>query len=212
MIPESLKLLRNIDKYELLHDTIATEDDKTNFSFTKVSSFFETLRFCYKYIFFLQKSLEILGLSSDEILSIFKVIAVVLKLGNLSFIPTTNIDGTEGCEVSDEYGTSRVWFFQRFFLRIFCVFFSELNEISQLLCIDEQILLNCLTKSGPNWSQLDNGSELDAFNATKLKYSLCRTLYGRLFTYVVSRINDSLKVSTVFVWFFDIFTKNGKIL
>lgn len=51
-----------------------------------------------------QKSLEILGLNADEILSIFKVIAVVLKLGNLSFIPTTNIDGTEGCEVSDEYG------------------------------------------------------------------------------------------------------------
>uniref|UniRef100_A0A336LWW2 CSON002516 protein n=1 Tax=Culicoides sonorensis TaxID=179676 RepID=A0A336LWW2_CULSO len=154
---KSLKLLRNIDKYELLHDTMATEDDKTNFTFTK-------------------KSLEILGLSSDEILSIFKVIAVVLKLGNLSFIPTTNIDGTEGCEVSDEY---------------------ELNEISQLLCIEEQILLNCLTKSGPNWSQLDNGSELDAFNATKLKYSLCRTLYGRLFTYVVNRINESLKDSTL---------------
>lgn len=72
--------------------------------------------------------------------------------------------------------------------------FAELNEISQLLCIDEQILLNCLTKSGPNWSQLDNGSELDAYNATRLKYTLCRTLYGRLFTYVVGRINESLKV------------------
>lgn len=58
----------------------------------------------YFYLWFEQKSLEILGLSADEILSIFKVIAVVLKLGNLSFIPTTNIDGTEGCEVSDEYG------------------------------------------------------------------------------------------------------------
>lgn len=81
-------------------------------------------------------------------------------------------------------------------MKSFPVFLPELNEISQLLSIDEQILLNCLTKSGPNWSQLvDNGSELDAFNATKLKYSLCRTLYGRLFTYVVNRINESLKVS-----------------
>lgn len=124
----------------------------------------------------MQRSLEILGLSQEEILQVFKIIAVVLKLGNLQFLPSTNIDGTEACEVSDEY---------------------ELSEIAQLLCLDEQILLNCLTKSGPNWSQLDNGSELDAFHATKLKYSLCRTLYARLFTYVVNRINDSLKVKVL---------------
>lgn len=114
-----------------------------------------------------------LGLNQEEILSIFKIIAVVLKLGNLSFLPITNIDGTAACEISDEY---------------------ELSEIAQLLCLDEQVLFNCLTKSGPNWSQLDNGSDLEAYNATKLKLSLCRTLYARLFTYVVNRINDSLKV------------------
>jgi hypothetical protein len=55
-------------------------------------------------ILFLQKSLEILGFSQEDILSIFKIIAVVLKLGNLLFIPITNIDGTEGCEISNEYG------------------------------------------------------------------------------------------------------------
>lgn len=51
-----------------------------------------------------QKSLETLGFTADEIQSVFKVIAVVIKLGNLLFIPTTNIDGTEGCQVSNEYG------------------------------------------------------------------------------------------------------------
>lgn len=58
----------------------------------------------FPYFSFSQKSLEILGLTQDEILSIFKIIAVVLKLGNLLFIPITNIDGTEGCEISNEYG------------------------------------------------------------------------------------------------------------
>lgn len=89
------------------------------------------------------------------------------------FVPTTNIDGTEGCGISNEY---------------------ELTEISQLLSLDEQILLNCLTKSGPSWNQLDNGSELDAVNASILKLALCRTLYGRLFTYILNRINETLKV------------------
>lgn len=58
----------------------------------------------FPYFSYSQKSLEILGLTQDEILSIFKIIAVVLKLGNLLFIPITNIDGTEGCEISNEYG------------------------------------------------------------------------------------------------------------
>ena len=71
----------------------------------------------------------------------------------------------------------------------------EIRDIAQLLEIDEQILLNCLTKSGSSWLQLENCSELDAINANVYNKALCRTLYGRLFTFVVNRINDSLKVS-----------------
>lgn len=82
---ESLKLQRNINKYDILKDTNSDDDDKFQFAFTK-------------------KSLEILGFSGEEILSIFKIIAVVLKLGNLNFIPITNIDGSEGCEISNDYG------------------------------------------------------------------------------------------------------------
>lgn len=47
-----------------------------------------------------------MGFSSEEILSIFKILAAILKLGNLNFIPITNIDGTEGCEISNDYGKS----------------------------------------------------------------------------------------------------------
>jgi myosin I len=85
LFPESLKLQRNINKYELLKDTNSDEDDKVQFVHTK-------------------KSLEVLGFTIDEILSVFKIIAVVLKLGNLNFIPITNIDGTEGCEITNDYG------------------------------------------------------------------------------------------------------------
>lgn len=74
------------------------------------------------------------------------------------------------------------------------LFTPEIRDIAQLLDIDEQILLNCLTKSGSSWLQIENGSELDAINANLINKALCRTLYGRLFTFVVNRINDSLKV------------------
>lgn len=55
-------------------------------------------------MFYLQRSLDVLGLSCDETNSIFRVIAVVLKLGNFIFVPVTNIDGTEGCQISNVYG------------------------------------------------------------------------------------------------------------
>lgn len=29
--------------------------------------------------------------------------AAVLKLGNLNFVPVTNMDGTEGCKIENEY-------------------------------------------------------------------------------------------------------------
>lgn len=122
---------------------------------------------------FTRKSLEIIGFTSDEIASIYKIIAIVLKLGNLIFIPTMNIDGTEGCEVSNEY---------------------ELIEIASLLSVDIKDLLNCLTKGDGNWYNIDNSPDVDALCASRSRDALCRTLYGRLFTWIVFRINELLKV------------------
>jgi hypothetical protein len=52
----------------------------------------------------LQRALETLGFSQDDAVNIFKIVASVLKLGNIGFIPTNNIDGTEGCTISNDYG------------------------------------------------------------------------------------------------------------
>ena len=48
--------------------------------------------------------MEDIGLKSEEICDIFKIVSSVLKLGNLQFVPTTNMDGTEGCSIANEYG------------------------------------------------------------------------------------------------------------
>lgn len=155
---KSLKLHRNVDKYELLRNTFATDDDKMCFVGTR-------------------GSLEKLGLSGEEITSVFRIVAVVLKLGNLSFLPITNIDGTEGCSVSNEY---------------------ELVEIAQLLEIDTDILMMSLTRSEVEFGAADveanNWTELDAGAAQGNKSLLCRTLYGRLFTWLVNRVNEAMKV------------------
>ncbi|XP_053945830.1 unconventional myosin-Ib isoform X2 [Anastrepha ludens] len=151
---KSLKLYRNVEKYDILKNTTAIEEDRDNFHYTK-------------------KSLEILGLSCDEIIAILRVIAIVLKLGNFIFVPITNIDGTEGCQISNVY---------------------EVQETAHLLSLEAQILINCLTRANCSNSTLEDvGCELDARQAANTRNTLCRTLYGRLFTWLVNKINETLK-------------------
>ena len=52
--------------------------------------------------------MEDIGLKPEEICDIFKIVASVLKLGNLQFVPITNMDGTEGCSIANEYGEHRI--------------------------------------------------------------------------------------------------------
>ena len=54
--------------------------------------------------FNLQKALDDLDFSGEEIHDILKIISTILKLGNINFLPTTNMDGTEGCAISNDYG------------------------------------------------------------------------------------------------------------
>jgi hypothetical protein len=56
------------------------------------------------HVLFLQRALETLGFSQEDIVNVFKIVASVLKLGNIGFIPTNNIDGTEGCTINNDYG------------------------------------------------------------------------------------------------------------
>ena len=51
--------------------------------------------------------MEDLGMSVSEISDVFRVVAAVLKLGNLCFVTTTNMDGTEGCIISNDYGETK---------------------------------------------------------------------------------------------------------
>jgi len=56
----------------------------------------------------LQTAMEVLGFTNDDVINVMKILAAVLKLGNLTFLPSSNIDGTEGCAISNDYGTYQV--------------------------------------------------------------------------------------------------------
>ena len=53
-----------------------------------------------------QRAMEVVGLGVDEVDLVFRLLASLLKLSNLSFLPRANIDATEGCSIVNEYGKS----------------------------------------------------------------------------------------------------------
>ena len=76
---------------------------------------------------------------------------------------------------------------------------AELYDIGHLLKADVSSLRSALVSrcadSLATAADAACVTELSADEAAAVRDSVCRTLYARLFTYVVSRINESIKVS-----------------
>ena len=120
-----------------------------------------------------------------------QIVATVLKLGNLNFVPVTNMDGTEGCRVENEY---------------------ELYDVGELVkvevdCLRSALLARCYIKTCLGFTfpirSVAAGAEtlvsdLSAGEAAAARDALCRTMYSRLFTLIVARINEAIKVRFTF--------------
>ncbi|XP_066963013.1 unconventional myosin-Ia-like [Macrobrachium rosenbergii] len=156
-----LKLQRNLDHYSILkstrHSPSETLDDRTEFNITK-------------------RALDALGVSLEEQLDLLKIVASVLKLGNLTFTSVNNIDGTEGCSNENEY---------------------ELHEVCELLSCDVSTLAGALQTRTVETRGETVVAELSAMEATRTRDALCRALFNRLVTWVVSRINEAIRVKTM---------------
>ncbi|XP_074601983.1 myosin 95E [Brevipalpus obovatus] len=179
---KNLKLHRNLDSYEILKDPCHTDliesfDDKDKFSDTRTS-------------------LAIIGFTAEEIICIFCIIASVLKLGNIQFLPRANIDGTEGCSLINEY---------------------ELYDVCELLLLNNDLLETALTQRTVEMRHEILVTDLSAHEASFARDCLCKALYNRLFIWLINRMNDILKpkisskkriIGILDMYGFEVFEKN----
>ncbi|XP_028555703.1 myosin-9 [Dendrobium catenatum] len=118
-----------------------------------------------------RRAMEIVGISTQEQDAIFRVVAAILHLGNISFAKGQEIDSSV---LKDEKS--------KFHLKI----------TAELLMCDPQALEDALCKRVMITPEEVIRRPLDPVAATGSRDALAKTVYSRLFDWLVDKINSSI--------------------